>query len=590
MSLVNATLTWVKENLRDEIDFVVWTGDSARHDSDEEIPRHNKDILSMNRRISDAFFDTFSDDKGPVVPVVPTFGNNDIYPHNILLPGPNDILRTYSNIWKEFIPEAQRHSFEFGGWFYVEVIPSKLAVFSLNTIYFFDRNAGVDDCVHPSEPGYKHFEWLTVQLNQLRSRGMKAILMGHVPPARTSGKQLWEESCWQKYTLWLQQYRDIIVGSLYGHMNIDHFLLQDTRDIDITSKMSSRDGQTEMRETMSDDFSILSSADYLRELRDDWAKLPDPVILDQDLEHSKDSKGNKKGKHKLGGPHAERYQLTLIAPSIVPNYFPSLRVFEYNITGLEDSPTWVDHMRALPLDDDVLPPDETPEAGELKRRESADFETDRKKKKKKGKGRKGKTPKDPNIRVPDPPAKDALPGPAYYPQTLTLLGYTQYYANLTYINNDLVDNSMTDGHDSDGDEVSSRGWNSGKHRGKTPKHDKPRPKEFAFEVEYSTYDDKIYKLKDLTVRSFVDLAHRIGQASAKSVPDAANDDQRVESEVDKDDEHVEEDQDGDLASQRAGKKNKNKNKNKKKKGHEVWLHFLKHAFVSTRSKEELEKL
>ncbi|KAI0391788.1 Endopolyphosphatase [Xylariaceae sp. FL0594] len=590
MSLVNATLTWVKENLRDEIDFVVWTGDSARHDSDEEIPRHNSDILSMNRRISDAFLDTFSDEKGLVVPVVPTFGNNDIYPHNILLPGPNDILRTYSTIWKEFIPETQRHSFEFGGWFYVEVIPSKLAVFSLNTMYFFDRNAGVDDCQHPSEPGYKHFEWLAVQLDYLRSRGVKAILMGHVPPARTPSKQLWDESCWQKYTLWLDRYRDVVVGSLYGHMNIDHFLLQDTRQIDIIPKMSSRDSQTEMRETISDDFTMLGSADYLRELRDDWAKLPDPIVLDQGRARSK---GHKKGKQQFGGAYAERYQVTLIAPSIVPNYFPSLRVFEYNITGLEETPTWVDYMRASSVSE-MPTPDMGPEIDELKRSETAELEVNNKEKKK-GKGKKGKkpkTPKNPYLHVPDAPPKDALPGPAYYPQTLTLLGFTQYYANLTYINNDLVDNSTEE--DSG---ASSSGWNSGKHWDKTPKHDKPRPKKFAFQVEYSTFDDKIFKVKDLTVKSFVKLAHTIGQASTKSVSGTDDELEPVESEVAKDeesDEESDEEEMGDLDSQKAGKKKdknkKKKHKNKKRKARKVWLHFLKHAFVSTRSEEELDEL
>ncbi|KAI0408899.1 Metallo-dependent phosphatase-like protein [Xylaria palmicola] len=608
MSLVNATLAWVREHLRDEIDFVIWTGDSARHDSDEEIPRHNRDILAMNRRIADAFVDTFSDNGGLVIPVVPTFGNNDIYPHNILMPGPNDILRTYGSIWKPFIPEAQRHSFEFGGWFYVEVIPHKLAVFSLNTMYFFDRNAGIDDCVHPSEPGYKHFEWLLVQLDYLRSRGMKAILMGHVPPARTSGKQLWDETCWQKYTLWLQQYRDVIVGSLYGHMNIDHFLLQDTKEIDM-ALIQGGGGYENMlstRENLEEELSIQSSVGYLKELCNDWAKLPSPVALEQGSDgttkHGRGKGKGKKGKNKLGGKWAERFQLTLISPSIVPNYFPSLRVFEYNITGLEDAPTWVDMTRATQLDEALSTnTDEPPEVRELKRRQVPDFDFDIEKNKKGRKDR--KPPKDPNLRLPDPPAKGTPPGPAYYPQTLTLLGFTQYYANLTYINNDTTTASASAGDD---DEVSTRGWNPGKHEGKTPKTDRPLPREFSFEVEYTTFDDEIYGLDDLTVKSFVRLAHRIGQASEKSkskfkstsisstddstTTAAATDDGAVDEYEEEEDEREEseESEDGDLVAE-GGKKKKH-GKKKKKKARRTWLHFLEHAFVSTKSKDELEDL
>ncbi|KAI4865550.1 Endopolyphosphatase [Hypoxylon rubiginosum] len=592
LALVDATLDWITTNLKDSIDFVVWTGDSARHDSDEEIPRHDKEILAMNERIADAFVNTFSDNEGLVVPVVPTFGNNDIYPHNVLQPGPNKILKTYSDVWGKFIPEEQRHSFEFGGWFYVEVIPGKLAIFSLNTLYFFDRNAGIDDCAHPSEPGYKQFEWLRVQLQFLRQRGMKAILMGHVPPARTSGKQLWHETCWQKYTLWLQQFRDVVVGSLYGHMNIDHFLLQDTRDIDLSSLETTPNRRRSIRESMEEELSAESSRDYLMELREDWAKLPD--VQEHDLKESGKKKKNKKkkgGKNKIGGPYAERYQLTLISPSVVPNYFPTLRVFDYNITGLEETPSWVDSMRVSGRKSSSSPKQDDMRELELRHEPNVEIE-----KKKKG------TPQSPDLHIPDPPAKEAPPGPAYYPQPLTLRGFTQYYANLTYINNDMALD------DSDDDNASGAHWDAGKHKDKLPKHDKPKPRAFGYEVEYTTFDDKIYKLKDLTVRSLLRLAHRIGQTSdiesnglvvderedydGEDEDDESEEFDAVEEESDDDDE--EEESDGEFEMEKKKKKKgKGKKKHKGHKGHrnaKVWLHFLRHAFVSTRSSDELKDL
>ncbi|KAI2619392.1 Endopolyphosphatase [Hypomontagnella submonticulosa] len=557
----------------------------------------------MNRRIADAFVNTFSDDEGLVVPVVPTFGNNDIYPHNILLPGPNNILKSYTDIWKDFIPEAQRHSFEYGGWFYVEVIPDKLAVFSLNTMYFFDRNAGIDDCAKPTEPGYKHFEWLRVQLQFLRKRGMKAILMGHVPPARTSGKQLWDETCWQKYTLWLQQYRDVVVGSLYGHMNIDHFLLQDTKDIDFSFITGEPDQRASIREALDDELSIESSKDYLMELRDDWASLPNPV-QGSDLEESGGKKKHRKGKKsKLGGPWAERYQLSLVSPSVVPNYFPTLRVFEYNITGIEDTPSWVDTERGLAAKTPSLPdPEEEEEVREIELRSEFDMETEKKKKKNKGKKPKTETPK---LKIPEPPAKGSQPGPAYFPQPLTFKGFTQYYANLTYINNDIVTAD-----DAEEDEQSLFGWNPGKHNGKTPKHPHPKPKPFGFEVEYTTFDDKIYKLQDLTVKSLLRLAHRIGQTSsdqhAKGLVedferDGGEDDETEDVEPVEDVKPVEDEEEGsdndddiDVGKKKKkkgkGKKKHHKGGHKKKKDTKIWLHFLKHAFVSTRSIDELKEL
>lgn len=620
ISLLNATFDWITANIRDKIDFVVWTGDSARHDSDENIPRSPAQVLGTNRLLADKFAETFSDQQGFSIPVVPNFGNNDILPHNILLPGPNKWLSYYADIWKKFIPEEQRHSFEFGGWFYVEVIPNKLAVFSLNTLYLFDRNAGVDDCAKPSEPGYKHLEWLRIQLQFMRDRGMKAILMGHVPPARTDSKMLWDETCWQKYTLWLKQYRDVVISGLYGHMNIDHFMISDTKEITIDSAEVSLENNEEdededaedglVRTYLGDELSIQSATDYLEELREGWAKLPKVQM------NSETSTSKKKGK-KLG-KWAERYQLSFVSPSIVPNYFPTLRIYDYNISGIEDTATWAKYSKPLPIIDEPDPDaQELTESSqpELELRslfndESGDVEADKKKDKdkKKKKKKKGKKPKptDPNLHIPLPPAKAAPPGPAYSPQPLTLLGYHQYYANLTHINN--VDVAASTESNEDTDELTPNKWREGKHGDKTPKSKKPKPREFKFEIEYTTYDDKLYGLKDLTVRSFVDLAYRMGQsAKAKTamlvrpggelrddLEEVEEEDWEVDEEQtddDDDDSDFDESENDDVDAQKKKNKKKGdkKKKKKKKKLNKTWLHFLKHAFVSTVEEEELKE-
>lgn len=565
----------------------MWTGDSARHDSDEKHPRNRDDVLATNRMIADKFVDTFSSNKKSLdVPVIPTFGNNDFLPHNIFYPGPNKWLRKYSDIWRRFIPEAQRHSFEFGGWFWVEVVPDRLAVFSLNTMYFFDRNAGVDGCASPSEPGYQHMDWLRVQLQLLRERGMKAILIGHVPPARTDNKQNWDETCWQKYTLWLKQYRDVVTGSLYGHMNIDHFLLHDTKQINLELGAN----QLSVRESLEEEISIQSKKDYLSDLRKEWSSLPGSVFnaleaeeadsSDVDASKKKKKKKKKKDKYKkIGGKYAERYSLSLISPSIVPNYFPTIRVIEYNITGLENTALWTDSFDGA--EPAVSAPADWEEEGdssgdrfpELKR----DLDSEKKKKKKK----KPKKPKDPNLVIPDDPPKKSTPGPAYFPQPLTLTGYTQYFANLTYINNDLTHLDLEDSK-----------WRDGDYSDEDPQHKKPKPHDFNFEVEYSTFDDRVYKMKDMTVMSYLKLAYRMGIKKKKGKSNALDvwgdfeddDDETVDiaaldndlTEVG-DVDGVQDEDDEELDSQKKKKKNK------------TWLHFLERAFVGTIPQKGLKK-
>ncbi|KAM0308825.1 hypothetical protein ACHAO8_009597 [Botrytis cinerea] len=622
-TLIDATFKWIKENVRDNVDFVVWTGDSARHDSDEKIPRVQDEVLDTNRKIADKFLETFGDGHDLSIPVISTFGNNDILPHNILLSGPNKWLKTYTDIWDKFIPEEQRHGFQRGGWYYVEVIPKKLAVFSLNTLYFFSHNAAVDGCALRSEPGYEHMEWLRIQLQFMRDRGMKVILTGHVPPARTDSKSLWDETCWQKYTLWLQQYRDIIIGGLFGHMNIDHFMIHDTKDIDLLLF----DGKSVAppRALMDDEFTISSAGDYLDDLREDWSGLPNPKHLpipmdtkEEELDYSesdkdpkkkkkskKDKKRDKKKKElkKFGGPWGERFVITHVGPSIVPNYFPTLRVIEYNITGLDNLPTWSNSVVSSDEQIDWLDQEEEGQFNvdtveDLIYIDNGNVSIEKKRKHQKDKKKfKNPTPSNPGFIIPSPPSKDAPPGPAYSPQSLTLLGYTQYFANLTYINNLELKSERSD------DEIDVEKWRKGKHGGKVPKDDDPNPHAFHYQVEYDTFTDPIYKLKDMTVKSYLKLAHRIGKYKPQKGDRVKDGEILAESNVYEDDEGSENDdkkrisisenetvedaEDHDIDAEKKKKKHKKKKHHRKEKNR-VWLSFVQRAFVGTLDKADIK--
>jgi endopolyphosphatase len=601
LSLVNATFEWLRQTLRDEIDFIIWTGDSARHDNDELLPRSPKQVVQQNEILVSAFLHAFGkkenyDDDDPlndfVVPIVPTLGNNDILPHNIFAAGPNEWTTQFLTTWRQFIPEPQRHQFHRGGWFSVEVIPGKLVVFSLNTLYFFASNSAVDGCVGEQEPGYEQFEWLRVQLTEVRRRGMKAMLMGHVAPARTDAKVSWEESCWQKYTLWMHHFRDILVGGLYGHMNIDHFFLQDYNDVKnhIRKGIEYDDDDADPDPTISLLFeneedgqvTIQSAQDYLFSLRDIFAKIP--KLAKKDLEKAEES-----GLRKVGGEFGERYSLTLVAPSVVPNYFPTIRVFSYNISGLEELEfpvpgTEASNFQAAEMLSSEGLLDAQVQSLELR---STNDETMRESRRKKKKPHK--------FHLPAEPDKTSPPGPAYSGQALTLLSFTQYYANLTNINNDYVKPSpsssptlMDSPDESPGGLLHLlRRWKPGKHHGKPLPVVAPSPKNFTFEVEYDTAVDKVYKMQDLTVNALLDLARRIaGTASGKEMSKIA-----VQKDAEEEDEEADE-----LEKKKQDKKHKKKHKKHKKKHRKErkksakdkeWYAFLKRAFVGAIDLEDV---
>lgn len=594
-------------------------------------------MIGLNQFMVEKIVEVFGkedDDDDPtndlIIPVIPNFGNNDILPHNIFTPGPNRWTRKFSKIWRKLIPEPQRHSFERGGWFFVEVIPEKLAVFSINTLYFFDSNTAVDGCADPTEPGYEQMEWLRIQLQFLRQRGMKAILTGHIPPARTDNKLSWDETCWHQYTLWMHQYRDVVVGSVYGHMNIDHFMLQDSKEVE----QNVVDGEVNVRTraALDDELTIQSSAEYLSDLRTGWRRLPNSNVLheytDGEKEYGKSletsrrkkkkAKKPKKSKEaryleKIGGEWGERYSLSLVSPSVVPNYYPTMRVIEYNISGLEGfssraSGMFVDTFRLG--DHDMLSTDSFRETSHTGNEALGEVINKRKDKGKgPGKVRKDKKQhkaKKPKFIAPLPPSKSAPPGPAYSPQTFTWLSLTQYFANLTTINNDFTPSpsilsGLEPSHFSQssniphGSNVDEQRWHEGKHSGEKP-HRKKAHKAFKYQVEYDTRSDPVLNLTDLTVRSYIDLASRMGHLKLPKVfqinvlPEHDICDSPSDNELAPGDAQSSMCDGAIEASMKKSKGDKKRRKRRRQNENvKLWLAFVRKAFVGSRDEKELRE-
>lgn len=302
-TLTNYTLDFLDREWSSEIDFVVWTGDSARHDNDHKLPRTTAEIYGLNRVITKKMEDVFTS-KG--IPVVPSIGNNDIWPHNIMMPGPNSITFEFSSIWRSFVPFESYQVFQRGGYYSVEVIPGSVAVVSLNTMYFYDSNKAVGGCEpkDAEDPGNLQLDWLEVQLHLFRRRGMQVWLSGHVPPSSDN----FYPDCYVRYAELSLRYQDTILGHLYGHMNADHFFFLDAETIaDEPASADPEDVDSLGRK----------KKELYNSLIKTFSELP---------------KGRKKVNY-------DDYGVVNVSPSVVPNPFlPSFRIFTYNITGSQYVP------------------------------------------------------------------------------------------------------------------------------------------------------------------------------------------------------------------------------------------------------------
>ncbi|KAJ3985885.1 endopolyphosphatase [Lentinula detonsa] len=277
LTLTNYTLDFLEEHWADDIDFVIWTGDNARHENDPEIPRTTNEIYEMNDVLAKRMNEIFTIRGIPVIPSL----------------GPNSIINEFLKIWQSFVPFPYHQAFRQGAYFAVEVVPNALAVISLNTLYFYDANDAVSGCNYnePDDPGNLQFAWLEDQLKSYRKRGMQVWVTGHVPPSN------YFPECYVQYVRLALNFQDTILGHLYGHKNADHFFFVEAKDLESGNNNSRASKHNDLYDSLVVDF----------------AQLPKPKKTDLD-----------------------EYAIINVSPPVVPNpYLPTFRIFTYNITGVE---------------------------------------------------------------------------------------------------------------------------------------------------------------------------------------------------------------------------------------------------------------
>lgn len=469
MELMSNTLNWIQANLKDKIDFIIWTGDNMRHDNDRYNPRTELLILDMNQLVSDTFYDKFVNDtdKANFIDIIPSLGNNDVFPHNLFALGPTLQTREFLKIWYPYVPQEQHKIFQRGLSFVKEIIPNKLAVISINSLYLFKANPLVDNCNSPKQPGYQLLTWLGLVLDEMRHRGMKVWLSGHVPPLL---KNL-DDSCYNKFTMWVKEYNDIIIGGVYGHMNVDHF-------VPVNGKKARKDLELSYSQNVDNKNNKLSKFDFDidTDLEPMGAKPQNKEIYMQGVKDQYEEIFKRKSKKKVKD---KDFAIVNVAGSVIPTFNPSFRIWEYNITNLQDEvlsitkdehqDSWENFFNDLDKQlDEIFKNSMNVEddSNLLKNRFSIDvLKNDRSIPRKKPKG---------------------LPlGPAYRPQLFSPERFIQYYLPLDEVN-DKFEKLIAKGLDKESAIKES----------------------FQYEIEY-TSNDEPYNLENLFVKDYLKLAKRL---------------------------------------------------------------------------------
>ncbi|XP_063221115.1 acid sphingomyelinase-like phosphodiesterase 3b [Bacillus rossius redtenbacheri] len=208
-ALVQSAAKAMRDKHGDNIEFVLWTGDSislaASRSSDHR--------LQVLKNLTDLLRHTFSSQF-----VFPVLGHED--PN----PGLGQSYGEVADLWSHWLPTESLLTFSKGGYYTFEQKAKKLRIVALNTNLYVESDGQEDD------PGGQ-WGWLRKVLDQARKNKETVYIVGHIPPGvdeRQSGVFLAPQASFQekynkKYVQMVRKYSDIIVGQFFGHLHSDTF-------------------------------------------------------------------------------------------------------------------------------------------------------------------------------------------------------------------------------------------------------------------------------------------------------------------------------------------------------------------------------
>ncbi|RKP18897.1 hypothetical protein ROZALSC1DRAFT_29457, partial [Rozella allomycis CSF55] len=194
-----------------DIDLLLVTGDTVRHNSDPNIPLTVDEILQTSQFVMRKLKESL-----PKSIILPAVGNNDLFIHDILDKGPNANLKGLYESYELLTGFSDyKDTFLKGGYYTYQTKNMNLIV--LNTNYFVLANSIHADCGRGT-PGHHQLTYLKDQIASAKSRHQAVFIAGH----HSASKYVWKIDCLEKFKETVNS--TIVSGMLFGHAHTDRFL------------------------------------------------------------------------------------------------------------------------------------------------------------------------------------------------------------------------------------------------------------------------------------------------------------------------------------------------------------------------------
>ncbi|XP_043196538.1 sphingomyelin phosphodiesterase-like isoform X1 [Amphibalanus amphitrite] len=222
--LLHSLIEHVARKHKDELSYVLWTGDTAPHDSWKTT---RKDVLDLTARVTSLLRHKLAG-----VPVYPVIGNHDSAPTNYFPPSEvrkgnfsvSWLYHDYAKMWKHWLPADALATLRKTGFYSVLVRPGfRIIVLNTNVAYRFNLWVLLTATSDP----HHQLKWLAGELRAARAADERCHVVGHVSPADPDILPGWSHL----YHSVIRSYQDVVTAQFFSHTHLNEIqLYKDDRD------------------------------------------------------------------------------------------------------------------------------------------------------------------------------------------------------------------------------------------------------------------------------------------------------------------------------------------------------------------------
>lgn len=208
----NLVKSFVDDASKREVDFIIWTGDNAPHDSWTTVGQES--VYKISKKIRDIINEKFRNDEKKI-PIYYSLGNHERYPNDAFRDNEKEMLESMGEIFKDYLSDEAYEDFRNYGYYSIKYKDSNLRIISINCLVCdaFNFNLLNSTKIHVK----RMFEWLEEELKKAEKNKEFVFIINHFP---LNGEFTLTE-CGKRFHALFDRYQYIVRGIFSGHTHLD---------------------------------------------------------------------------------------------------------------------------------------------------------------------------------------------------------------------------------------------------------------------------------------------------------------------------------------------------------------------------------